>query len=113
LRTWRFFFECLKGIHPETWQAVHDGRIEIDNHAVERALQAVVPGGKNYSFAVSDQGGESAAAIHSLIRTAKRNGIEAGRHRRNVLSGISDHPINGIEELLPWNLAEELRHAAR
>jgi transposase len=91
---------------------VDDGRIEIDNNAAERSLRAVVLGRKNYLFAGSDAGGERAAAIYSLIGTAKLNGIDPESYLRNVLSRIAEHPINRIEDLLPWNLAEELRPAA-
>jgi transposase len=84
-----------------------DGRIEIDNNAAERSLRKVVLGRKNYLFAGSDRGGERAAAIYSLIGTAKLNGIDPEGYLRNVLSRIADHPINHIEELLPWNLATE------
>jgi transposase len=81
-----------------------DGRLEIDNNSAERALRAVALGRKNYMFAGSDAGGERAAAIYSLIGTAKLNGINPETYLRDVLSRIPDHPINRIEELLPWNL---------
>jgi len=90
------------------WEALmrycDDGHLEIDNNIAERALRAVALGRKNYLFAGSDRGGESAAAIYSLIGTAKLNGIDPESYLRNVLSRIADHPINRIEELLPWNL---------
>jgi transposase len=82
-----------------------DGHLEIDNNAAERSLRAVALGRKNYLFAGSDRGGESAAAIYSLIGTAKLNVIDPESYLRNVLSRIADHPINRIDELLPWNLA--------
>jgi transposase len=85
-----------------------DGRIEIDNNAAERSLRAVVLGRKNYLFNGSDAGGERAAAIYSLIGSAKLNGIDPEAYLRNVLERIADHSINRIEELLPWNLASEL-----
>jgi transposase len=91
------------------WEALmrycDDGGLEIDNNAAERSLRAVVLGRKNYLFSGSDRGGESAAAIYSLIGTAKLNGLNPESYLRNVLARISDHPINRIEELLPWNLA--------
>jgi hypothetical protein len=84
----------------------NDGHIEIDNNAAERALRAVALGRKNYLFAGSDAGGERAAAIYSLIGTAKLNGLDPEAYLREVLTRIADHPINRIEELLPWHLAE-------
>ncbi len=102
------------------WEALvrycDDGRLEIDNNAAERALRAVALGRKNYLFAGSDAGGERAAAIYSLIGTAKLNGVDPETYLRDVLSRIADHPINRIEELLPWNLVParpvESAHAA-
>jgi len=102
------------------WKAlsryVDDGRIEIDNNAAERALRDVALGRKNYLFAGSDAGGERAAAIYSLLGTAKLNGIDPERYLRTVLARIAEHPINRIEELLPWRLEVEgdapLRKAA-
>jgi transposase len=85
-----------------------DGHLEIDNNAAERTLRAVVLGRKNYLFHGSDAGGERAAAIYGLIGTAKLNSLNPEAYLREVLSRIADHPINRIEELLPWNLAAEL-----
>ncbi len=94
------------------WEALlrfcDDGRIEIDNNAAERALRVVALGGKDFLFAGSDGGGESAAAIYSLLGSAKLNGIDPERYLRNVLSPIADHPIGRIEELLLWNIAANL-----
>jgi transposase len=81
-----------------------DGTIEIDNNAAERALRVVALGRKNYLFAGSNRGGERAAAIYSLLGTAKLNGTNPERYLRYVLTHIADHPINCIAELLPWNI---------
>lgn len=81
-----------------------DGRIEIDNNPAERALRAIALGRKNYLFAGSDAGGERAAAIYSLLGSAKLNGIDPEAYLTSVLRRIADHPINRIAELLPWNL---------
>jgi hypothetical protein len=93
-----------------------DGGIEIDNNAAERSLRTVALGRKNYLFCGSDAGGERAAAIYSLIGTAKLNGLDPEAYLRYVLERIAEHPINRIEELLPWRVelesANELRLAA-
>jgi len=92
-----------------------DGRLEIDNNAAERALRAVALGRKNWLFAGSDDGGERAAAIYTLLGTAKLNDLNPESYLRYVLERIADHPINQIEDLLPWNLLAkmpELRIAA-
>lgn len=81
-----------------------DGRVEMDNNAAERALRAVALGRKNYLFAGSDTGGERAAAIYSLIGSAKLHGIDPEAYLTSVMQRIADHPINRIEELLPWRL---------
>jgi transposase len=91
------------------WEALlhycDNGWQELDDDAAERSLRAVALRRKNYLFAGSHRGGESAAAIHSLIGTAKRNALNPESYLRNVLSRISDHPINRIGELLRCNLA--------
>jgi transposase len=81
-----------------------DGLLEIDNNAAERALRAVALGRKNYLFAGSDAGGERAAAIYSLLGSAKLNGLDPEAYLRDVLARIADHSIKRVAELLPWNV---------
>ena len=94
------------------WKALtlyrDDGRVEIDNNAAERSLRAVALGRKNYLFAGADCGGERAAAIYSLIGTAKLNDINPEYYLRHILTCIAEHPINRIDELLPWNAVAQL-----
>jgi hypothetical protein len=91
------------------WRALtrycEDGRIEIDNNIAERSLRAVALGRKNYLFAGSDAGGERAAIIYSLLGTAKLNGIDPEGYLRYVLERIAEHPINRVDELLPWKIS--------
>jgi transposase len=94
------------------WKALtryrDDGRVEIDNNAAERALRAVALGRKNYLFAGADCGGERAAAIYSLVGTAKLNDLDPEAYLRYVLERIAQHQINRIDELLPWKLTSLL-----
>ncbi len=80
-----------------------DGRLALDNNPAERALRCVAIGRKNYLFAGSDAGGRRAAAIYSLIETAKLNGLNPQHYLADVLIRIADHPARRIAELLPWN----------
>jgi transposase len=117
----RWFKECLTKLSrkSEVTVAIHyafgqwtpllrycdDGRFEIDNNAAERSLRPVALGRKNYLFAGSDAGGQRAAAMYTLIGSAKLNGIDPEAYLSLVLARIADHPIHRIEELLPWNVA--------
>ena len=88
-----------------------DGIIEIDNSAAERALRGVAIGRRNYLFAGADSGGERAAAIYSLIGTAKLNGVAPEAWLRHVLANIAEHPVNRVDDFLPWNCAAQLLSA--
>ena len=94
------------------WRALtrytEDGLLEIDNSAAERALRAVALGRKNFLFVGSDCGGQRAAAMYSLIGSAKLNGLDPELYLRTVLARTADHPISQIQKLLPWNMAASL-----
>ena len=79
-----------------------DGRICLTNNTAERALRGIAGGRKNWLFAGSDRGGERAAAIYTLIATAKLNDIDPQAWLEDVLRRIADHPASRIRELLPW-----------
>lgn len=99
------------------WQALiyycSDGRAEIDNLIAERALRGVALGRRNYLFAGADSGGERAAAMYSLIGTARLNGLDPEAYLAYVLERIADYPANRVDELLPWNVASSLPPTAR
>jgi transposase len=81
-----------------------DGKIEIDNNAAERAMRSIALGRKNWMFAGSDAGGETAACIYTITETAKLNGINPWLYLKYVLAQIQDHNSKKIADLLPWNL---------
>ena len=80
-----------------------DGRICLTNNAAERALRGIALGRRAWLFAGSDRGGERAAAMYTLIATAKLNDINPQAWIADVLRRIADHPASRLTELLPWH----------
>jgi transposase len=80
-----------------------DGRLCMSNNAAERELRAVAVGRRNWTFAGSDEGGQRAAAIYTLVATAKLNDVDPQAWLADVLARINDHAIQRLGELLPWN----------
>jgi transposase len=107
-------FRYMRARWPALVRCFDDGRLALDNNPAERALRGVAVGRKNWLFAGSDAGGRRAAAMYSLIETAKLNGINPQHYLTDVLGRIADHPARHIAQLLPWNwqLAETPRAAA-
>ena len=80
-----------------------DGKICLSNNAAERALRGIAIGRRNWLFAGSDRGGDRAAAIYTLIATAKLNDIDPQAWFADALRRIADHPASRLADLLPWN----------
>ena len=80
-----------------------DGRVCLSNNAAERGLRGIALGRKSWLFCGSDRGGQRAAAMYSLIVTAKMNGVDPQAWLADVLARIAAHPAHRLDELLPWN----------
>jgi len=89
-----------------------DGRVCLSNNAAERALRGIALGRKSWMFCGSDRGGQRAAAMYSLIVTAKMNDIDPQAWLADVLARIATHPAHRLDELLPWNWTSETAAAA-
>ena len=82
-----------------------DGRVCLSNNAAERALRGIALGRRSWMFCGSDRGGHRAAAMYSLIVTAKMNNVDPQAWLADVLARIAAHPAHRLDELLPWNWA--------
>ena len=80
-----------------------DGRICLSNNAAERCLRGIALGRKSWLFCGSDRGGMRAAAMYTLIGTAKFNNVDPQAWLADVLDRIAGTPQNRLYELLPWN----------
>jgi len=88
---------------------LNDGRIELDNNAVERTIRPIALNRKNALFAGHDAGAENWAVIASLIETCKLNGVDPQAWLAVTLGAIvADHRQSLINELLPWNFAAKV-----
>ena len=82
---------------------IEDGRICLTNNAAERALRGFALGRKSWLFAGSERGADRAAVMATLIMTAKLNDVDPLAWLADVLSRIAEHPVQRLDELLPWN----------
>ena len=80
-----------------------DGRVCLSNNAAERGVRGIALGRKSWLFCGSDRGGQRAAIMYSLIVTAKMNDIDPQAWLADVLARIAEHPVQRLDELLPWN----------
>lgn len=88
---------------PSFTRFLDDGRVCLSNNAAERALRGIALGRKSWLFCGSDRGGQRAAAMYSLIVTAKMNDVDPQAWLADVLARIATHPAHRLDELLPWN----------
>jgi transposase len=90
-----------------------DGRIELDNNTVERAIRPIALGRKNHLFAGSDGGAARWATVASLLATAKLNNVEPFAYLKDILERMSNgHPMSHLDDLLPWNWIPSIAAAA-
>ena len=89
---------------PALCRFLDDGRIELDNNSVERAIRPIALGRKNHLFAGSDGGADRWATVCSLVATAKLNDVEPFTYLNDILQRMTEgHPMSRLDELLPWN----------
>jgi len=88
---------------PSFTRFLDDGRICLSNNAAERALRGFALGRRSWLFAGSERGADRAAAIATLIMTAKLNEVDPQAWLADVLSRINEHPMRELDALLPWN----------
>ncbi len=97
------------------WRALtrycEDGLIQIDNNAAERALRGVAIGRNNWLFAGSLRAGKRAAAVMSLVHSARLNGHDPYAYMKDVLDRLPTQPASRINELLPHRWQPELSPA--
>ena len=105
----RYALSRLKRLRPY----LENGFLEVDNNAAERAIRGLAVGRKNWLFAGSEDGGKAAAIAYTLIETCKLNGIDPFAYLRDTLTRIADHPINRIDQLLPWQWVAKTDPAAK
>ena len=97
-------------VQPQLTRFLDDGRICLTNNAAERALRPLALGRKSWLFAGSDRGGERAAAMYTLIGTAKLNDVDPQAWLADVLGRIAELPHTRVHELLPWNWKATRHH---
>ena len=97
---------------PAFTRFLDDGRICLSNNAAERALRGIALGRRAWLFAGSDRGGERAAAMYTLITTAKLNGVDPQAWLADVLRRIADYPASQLHDLLPWHWKHRQTSAA-
>lgn len=87
------------------WQAltrfVDDGQLPVDNNWIENQIRPIAIGRNNWLFAGSLRAGQRAAAVMSLVQSARMNGHDPYQYLKDVLARLPTHKANRIGELLP------------
>ncbi len=93
---------------------VEDGRLEIDNMAIERSIRGVALGRRNSLFVGSERGGHDTALYYSLIESCRSAGVEPMEYLTDVIGRIQDVPESEVDELMParWKAARDAQRAA-
>ena len=106
---WPFVVEVMRPI--SQCLAIHTAELRrLTNNAAERALRDIALGRKSWLFAGSDRGGVRAAAMYTLIGTAKLNNVDPQAWLADILDRIAGTPQSQLDELLPWNWQNSQRH---
>ena len=77
------------------------GTLPIDNNPAEHSIRPIAVGKRNWLFAGLERAGKRAAAIQTLLATAKANGIEPLAWLKDTLEKLPAWPNSRIDELLP------------
>lgn len=85
-----------------------DGRYHLDNNPIEREMRPIALGRKNYLFAGSHDGAQTAAIIYSLLGTARLHKVNPYEWLKHVFEVMRDYPANRVHELLPQNWGKTL-----
>jgi transposase len=95
------------------WEALvrytQDGRLSIDNNVAEREMKRIAIGRKNWLFAGSDRGGQTAAVLYTMMSSCQRHGVEPYAYLEDVLRRLPTQPAGRLEELLPDRWAASRR----
>src|SRR4051812_10774087 len=106
-------FDYILKRWPSFTAFLDDGRICLSNNAAGRGLRGIALGRKSWLFCGSDRGGRRAAAMYSLIVTAKMNDVDPQAWLADVLARIATHPAHRLDDLLPWNWKAAQQQAAQ
>ena len=88
---------------------LRDGRVPIDNNACERAIRPIAIGRNNWLFAGSEDGGDTAAILYTVVESARASGVDPQDYLLSLLRRIGTHPASAVRELTPWAMAAELQ----